>query len=121
MPEIPERKYVKLTKGGIGFTVPVEEVSYYKRAGYLEEGEEPNEANLTPAEKRMAQIDRGEQPDNQVSSLAVENADLPATPDEIATVVNYGPVDSGVPGPAASAEAKEDAKEKKPAKKKAGE
>ena len=111
MAELPERKYVKLTKGGIGFTVPEEEVSYYKRAGYLGEGEEENESNLTPAEKRMRQIERGEQPTNQVSSLALENADLPATASEIATVVHYGPVESGVAGPAASAEAKEDAEE----------
>jgi hypothetical protein len=112
MPEIPERKYVKVTKGGIGFTVPEEELSYYKRSGYLEEGEEPNEANMTPAERRMAQIARGEVPENQVSSLALENADLPASESEIAVTVNYGsPAGPSVPGPAASAEARENAAE----------
>jgi hypothetical protein len=109
MPELPERQYVKIRLNGIGFTVPVEELAYYKRAGALEEGEERTEANMTPAEKRMAQIARGEEPTNQVSSLALENADLPATSEEIAVTVNYGPVGSGVTGPAASAEAEEDA------------
>jgi hypothetical protein len=111
MAGLPEREYVKLTKGGIGFTVPVEEVSYYKRAGYLEEGEKLDESNLTPAEKRMAQIERGEQPTNQVSSLALENADIPASAEEISVTVHYGPVESGVAGPAASEEAQEDAEE----------
>lgn len=111
MPEIPERKYVKLTKGGIGFTVPVEEVSYYKRSGYLEEGEEPNEANMTPAARRMAKIERGEVPENQVSSVNLANVDVPATEEEKAVAVHLGPVESGVAGPAASAEAKEDAEE----------
>jgi hypothetical protein len=117
MPELPERKYVKLNIGGIGFTVPEEELAYYKRAGALEEGEKADETNLTPAEKRMRQIERGEQPTNQVSSLALENADLPATEEEKSVAVNLGPVDSGVAGPAASAEAREDAREKEtPAK-----
>jgi hypothetical protein len=119
MAELPERKFVKVTLGGVSHTVPVEDLAYYKRAGYLEEGEEPNEANLTPAEKRMRQIERGEEPTNQVSSLALENADLPATAEEIAVTVNYGSPAKSVPGPAASAEAEAEAETKAP-KKKAG-
>ena len=111
MPELPERKFVSVTKGGVTHTVPVEDLAYYKRAGYLEEGEEVNEANLTPAEKRMAQIARGEQPDNLVSSVNLANVDVPATEEEIAVTVNFGSPGSGVPGPAASAEAREDARE----------
>lgn len=113
MAELPERKYVKVTLGGVSHTVPVEELAYYKRAGYLEEGEEPNETNMTPAEKRMRQIERGEVPENQVSSLALENADIPATEEEKSVAVNLGPVGSGVAGPAAS----EEAQAEKPAKK----
>lgn len=115
MAELPERTYVKVTLGGVSHTVPVQDLAYYKRAGYLEEGEEVNEANLTPAEKRMAQIERGEVPENQISSLSLENADLPATEEEKSVAVHLGPVDSGVPGPAASAEAKEDAEAVEPA------
>jgi hypothetical protein len=111
MPEIQGRKYVKLILGGVSHTVPEEELPYYKRAGYLEEGEEPNEANMTPAERRMRQIERGEEPENQVSSLALEIADLPATSEEIAVTVNYGSPAKNVPGPAASAEAQADAGE----------
>jgi hypothetical protein len=111
MPEFPERKFVKVIKGGVSHTVPVEDLAYYKRAGYLEDGEEPNEANMTPAEKRMAQIARGEEPTNQASSLSLENVDLPASAEEIAVTVNYGGANTKVPGPAASAEARADAKE----------
>lgn len=113
MPNLPERKFVKLTNGGIGITVPEEEVSFYKRSGYLNEGEKPDESLMTPAEKRAAQIARGEQPTNQVSSVNLANVDVPATAEEIAVAVNLGGVESGVPGPAASAEAKADAKEVK--------
>lgn len=116
MPELPDRKFVKVTLGGVSHTVPAEDVSYYKRAGYLEEGEEPNEVNMTPAEKRLAQIARGEIPENQVSSVSLENVDLPATEEEKAVAVNLGPVDSGVPGPAASSEAKSESKSKKAGK-----
>jgi hypothetical protein len=111
MTELPERKFVKVTLGGVSHTVPVEDLAYYKRAGYLEEGEEPNEANMTPAEKRFAQIARGEVPDNQASSVNLANVDVPATSEEIAATVNYGKPGSGVPGPAASAEAREAANE----------
>ena len=111
MAQLPERKYVKVTIGGIGFTVPEEELSYYTRAGALREGEKPNLANMTPAEIRMRQIANGEQPTNQVSSLVLANAQIPASSEEIAVTVHYGPVDSGVAGPAASAEAVEDAED----------
>jgi hypothetical protein len=112
MPELPERKFVKVTLGGVSHTVPVEDLAYYKRAGYLEEGEKPNEALMTPAEKRMAQIARGEQPTNQVSSVSLENVDLPATSEEIAVTVNYGGATGPkVPGPAASEEAKAEAED----------
>lgn len=116
MPELPDRQFVKVTLGGVSHTVPVQELPYYKRAGYLEEGEELNEANLTDAEKRMRQIERGEEPTNQVSSLALENADIPATSQEIAVTVHYGPVERGVPGPAASAEAQADAENQRTAR-----
>lgn len=119
MPNLPERKYVKVTIGGIGYTVPEEELSYYTRAGALKEGEKPNLANMTPPEIRMAQIERGEQPTNQVSSVNLANVDVPATAEEVAVAVHLGPVESGVAGPAASKEAKEDAAETK-AEKKAG-
>lgn len=116
MAEIPERKYVKVVRGGIGFTVPEEEVSRYKRAGYLEDGETPDESQMTDAELRMAQIAAGEEPTNQVSSLAIENADIPATAGEIATVVNYGSAPGAgpnVPGPAAAKTAKSSSKSAK--------
>lgn len=119
MAQLPDRKYVKVTIGGITHTVPEEELAYYKRAGALEEGEKPNLANMTSSEIRMAQIERGEQPTNQVSSVNLANVDVPASAEEIAVAVHLGPVDSGVAGPAASAEAQEDAEEIKP-KKKAG-
>lgn len=119
MANLPERKFVKVTLGGVSHTVPEEELSYYTRAGYLKEGEKPNLANMTPPEIRMAQIEKGEIPDNQVSSVNLSNVDVPATSEEVAVAVHMGPVDSGVAGPAASAKAKEDAKEvpaKTPAK-----
>lgn len=119
MAGIPERKYVKVTLGGVSHTVPEEELSYYTRAGYLREGEKPNLANMTPAEIRMAQIAAGEQPTNQVSSLVLANAQIPATDSEISVAVHYGPLDSGVAGPAASAEAVEDAEEVEPVEEKA--
>lgn len=119
MAGLPDRKYVKVTLGGVSHTVPEEELSYYTRAGYLKEGEKPNLANMTPAEKRMAQIEAGEVPDNQVSSVNLANVDVPASAEEVAVAVHLGPVESGVAGPAASAKAKEDAAEAKP-KKKAG-
>lgn len=119
MPQLPERKYVSVSKGGITHTVPEEELSYYTRAGFLKEGEKPNLANMTPAEKRMAQIEAGEVPDNQVSSVNLANVDVPASESEISVAVHMGPLDSGVAGPAASAEAVEDADEIKP-KRKAG-
>lgn len=119
MAQLPDRKYVKVTIGGIGYTVPEEELSYYTRAGALKEGEKPNLANLTPAEKRMAQIAAGDVPDNQVSSVNLANVDVPASAGEVAVAVHYGPVESGVAGAAASKEAKEDAAETK-AEKKAG-
>lgn len=111
MPNLPAREFVKVTKGGVSHTVPVADLAYYKRAQFLEEGEEPNLSNMTPAEKRMAQIDAGEMPDNQVSSVNLANVDVPATAEEVAVAVNMGSVDSGVAGPAASAEAQEDAEE----------
>ena len=111
MANLPDRKFVKVTLGGVSHTVPEEEVSYYTRAGYLREGEKINDANMTPAEKRMAQIERGEQPTNQVSSVNLANVDVPASSEEIAVTVNYGGVESNVPGPAASAKAKADAKD----------
>src|SRR5688572_24760819 len=113
MANLPERKFVKVTLGGVTHTVPEEELSYYTRAGYLKEGEKPNLANMTPAEIRMAQIANGEQPDNQVSSVNLANVDVPASSEEIAVAVHLGPVDSGVAGPAASTEAKVDAKSTK--------
>lgn len=119
MPELPERKYVKVTLGGVSHTVPVEDLAYYKRAGYLEEGEEPNEALMTPAERRLAQIARGEQPSDLVSSVNLANVDVPASAEEKAVTVNFGLPGSGVPGPAASAEAREDARETEPAVKSA--
>lgn len=112
MANLPERKFVKVTIGGVSHTVPEEELSYYKRAGALEEGEKPNLANMTPPEIRMAQIANGEIPDNQVSSVNLANVDVPATSEEIAVAVHLGPVDSGVAGPAASEKAKEDAPKK---------
>jgi hypothetical protein len=111
MPELPERKFVKVTLGGVSHTVPVEDLAYYKRAGYLEEGEKRNEALMTPAEKRLAQIERGEVPDNLVSSVNLANVDVPASSEEIAVTVNYGSPVHSVPGPAASAEAQADAGE----------
>jgi cytochrome c556 len=112
MPQLPERKYVKVTLGGVSHTVPEDDLSYYTRAGYLREGEKPNEANLTPAERRMAQIARGEQPTNQASSVNLANVDVPASAEEIAATVIYGsPGGPNVPGPAASDEAVEDAEE----------
>lgn len=116
MANLPERKFVKVTLGGVSHTVPEEELSYYTRAGYLKEGEKPSDANMTPAEKRMAQIEKGEQPDDQISSVNLANVSVPATSEEVAVAVHLGPVDSGVAGPAASAEAKEDAAEVKPKK-----
>jgi hypothetical protein len=121
MAQLPERKYVKVTRGGVSHTVPVEDLSYYKRAGYLEEGEKLDETNMTPAEKRMAQIARGEQPTNQASSVNLANVDVPASASEIAATIAYGsPGGPNVPGPAASAEAQEDAEEDAPKKKKVG-
>ncbi len=111
MAQLPDRKYVKVTLGGVSHTVPEEELSYYTRAGYLKEGEKPNLANMTPAEIRMAQIANGEQPTNQVSSVNLANVDVPASSAEISVAVHLGPVESGVAGPAASAEAKEDVKD----------
>jgi hypothetical protein len=109
MPELPERKFVKVTLGGVSHTVPEDDLSYYTRAGYLREGEKPNEALLTPAERRMAQIARGEEPDNLASSVNLANVDVPASAEEIAVTVNYGsPAGPSVPGPAASDEAVED-------------
>lgn len=109
--QLPEREFVKVIKGGISMTVPIQELSYYTRAGYLEESEEADPKNMTPAELRMSQIEKGEAPDNQVSSVNLSNVDVPATEQEVAVAVHYGPVDSGVPGPAASAEALEDSNE----------
>ena len=112
MTGLPDRKFVKVTLGGVSHTVPVDDLSYYKRAGYLEEGEKPDESLMSPAEKRMAEIARGEQPDNQVSSVNLRNVNVPASASEIAATVIYGsPGGPNVPGPAASDEAVEDAEE----------